>query len=1037
MSGGEPIIKEDPDVSRTRLAAWLGVAVAALAVIGQAGSVPMKQGLISVKVRVGLKDTKPSPWEGSYRVTEGRIIATDGWRFAGDDYATLEKFKCQVRRNFPIFWNRRVKSADQLPVWPNGFVLTLDGVTPGSQLELKTSRGECTVPLGNLGLGSARMFLDGNVEVERVPTSRHVVQSPLEEYAPSAAAMPGGGLAIAYIAFTHGKGFEGGRPMKEEPKDYSFLAAPPGGDQLMFVELKDGQWTEPEPLTEKGQDLFRTATAVDGKGNVWVFWSANADGNWDVYARVRTGGQWGAPMRVTTEAGSDVNVVAATDSEGRVWTAWQGCRGSSFDVFAARQQGTKLGAAEQVGGGPANEWTPAVAASADGQVAVAWDTYERGDYDVRVRLWQGGAWKAPRVVAATAANECRASIAFDKQNRLWIAHEICPEGWGKDFGPYDEFKKPTCLYRHRAVGVAVLAGDQLMTPAGNVNHALPMPQGTRRWPKANRNAVLACGPRIAVDAQGRVWLSARIKVLKAQSGAGTSWTSFLTTCEGDRWRAATVVPNNSGLLHETPALVAAPGSGLRVVSTDDGRIRRSAFFGNLGWRVRRRSKTAPPANTRNFPTYPDQWVNWEIAVADTGRIAPPTAIKLAPLPVAVPAGPIPPEVMAARIEARHVKAIRGYRADIGGKSLRILRGEFHRHTEISGDGGGDGTAFDMWRYGIDMASMDWIGFGDHDNGGGREFTWWLSQKTTDIFHIRDHFTSMFTYERSVSYPDGHRNVVFAQRGVRTLPRLRGGIGKAMDDKPDDFKRPHSPDVVMLYKYLKHFGGVCAVHTSGTDMGTDWRDNDPEVEPIVEIYQGDRQNYERPGAPRTNTADYSLGGWRPLGFVSRALMMGYRLGFQSSSDHISTHMSYCNVWVEKPTRAEIIKAMKLRRIYGATDNIIADVRCEGHFMGEEFTLTKPPTLRVKLIGTAPFAKVVIVKDNQYVHTLQPNQQTVEFTWTDRDATPGKTSYYYVRGIQVGKDIKRTVRSLATKQRTELSLNDGEVVWVSPMWITYRP
>ncbi len=72
--------------------------------------------------------------------------------------------------------------------------------------------------------------------------------------------------------------------------------------------------------------------------------------------------------------------------------------------------------------------------------------------------------------------------------------------------------------------------------------------------------------------------------------------------------------------------------------------------------------------------------------------------------------------------------------NVNGKELQILRGEFHRHTEISGDGGGDGALEDMWRYGIDVAAMDWIGNGDHDNGAGREYTWWLTQKTTDVFH---------------------------------------------------------------------------------------------------------------------------------------------------------------------------------------------------------------------------------------------------------------------------------------------------------------
>src|SRR3712207_8423562 len=54
------------------------------------------------------------------------------------------------------------------------------------------------------------------------------------------------------------------------------------------------------------------------------------------------------------------------------------------------------------------------------------------------------------------------------------------------------------------------------------------------------------------------------------------------------------------------------------------------------------------------------------------------------------------------------------------KEYRLLRGEFHRHTEVSWDGGADGSLEDMFRYGIDAASLDWIGNGDHDNGARSE-----------------------------------------------------------------------------------------------------------------------------------------------------------------------------------------------------------------------------------------------------------------------------------------------------------------------------
>ena len=133
---------------------------------------------------------------------------------------------------------------------------------------------------------------------------------------------------------------------------------------------------------------------------------------------------------------------------------------------------------------------------------------------------------------------------------------------------------------------------------------------------------------------------------------------------------------------------------------------------------------------------------------------------------------------------------------------------------------------------------------------------------------------MFTYERSVRYPDGHRNVVFAQRGVRPLPRL--------PKVDDECAGPRARTPRCSTATCAQFDGVVASHTSGTNMGTDWRDNDPHVEPIVEIYQGDRQNYEMPGAPRSNSAEDSIGGWRPKGFVNLALEKGYKLGFQASS-----------------------------------------------------------------------------------------------------------------------------------------------------------
>jgi hypothetical protein len=297
-----------------------------------------------------------------------------------------------------------------------------------------------------------------------------------------------------------------------------------------------------------------------------------------------------------------------------------------------------------------------------------------------------------------------------------------------------------------------------------------------------------------------------------------------------------------------------------------------------------------------------------------------------------------------------------------------------------------------------------MGNGDHDNGFGFEYMWWIIQKNADMHFNPPRFVAAQTYERSVVYPNGHRNVMMPKRGIRPLPR--GGLPGTAEEG--------APDTKLLYGYLKHFGGICASHTSATNMGTDWRDNDPEVEPVVEIYQGHRHNYEHPGAPKSPTEATQIGGFQPKGFVWNALEKGYRLGFESSSDHVSTHLSYAILYAEDTSRPALIDAFKKRHCYAATDNILLDVRSGDHFMGDTFTTREKPGLQVVVKGTAPVAKLHVIRDNKYALTSEPNARDVTFRYADDDAKPGESHYYYVRVEQA----------------------DGNLAWGSPVWVTYE-
>ncbi|HID21580.1 MAG TPA: hypothetical protein EYP14_04180 [Planctomycetaceae bacterium] len=76
-----------------------------------------------------------------------------------------------------------------------------------------------------------------------------------------------------------------------------------------------------------------------------------------------------------------------------------------------------------------------------------------------------------------------------------------------------------------------------------------------------------------------------------------------------------------------------------------------------------------------------------------------------------------------------------------------------------------------------------------------------------------------------------------------------------------------------------------------------------------------------------------------------LAKGYRLGFQASSDHLSTHLSYACILAGRNTREALMDAMRQRHSYAATDNVILDVRSEGvdgpKIMGDVFACVGAP------------------------------------------------------------------------------------------------
>jgi hypothetical protein len=954
---------------------------------------------VAVLIEMGIKDTEPTAWDGKAVVAGAEVVHREGYRFRQSDKLT-DKTGWTASSHRPIRVPPRQPQVARLEgIDTVGVVLHLNNVGADATLTLeKEGREKTMVPLKDVLAGQPHKIWDGAAVVRLVTTTSALTSGSTEDDFPAAAYGPDGTLWVAYVGY-HVRD-ENSRveqhPYQEQPANFKSLFVPEFADQLFVKYLRDGKWSEPLAITGPNEDLVRCAIAVEGDGTAWVTYCAHRKGSHDVYARPiskKFGPEAGAnpaprpgpEQRLTPPDEHALNPVVCTNQSGHIqfcYTHWGkdglarlaflSCRDGKWVPGLDPDTNVRKEVLEDKRG---NIWAGNLTSAVEKGTVLAFDSYNGQDYDVGISV------KAPLVerdgdLASSSRFEARPSACFDSKDRLWIAYEEGPEKWGHDYGSLvPNAGEP--LYSSRSVRVVCLQDGKLFKPAAELpTSKVKAPTAgetvtTQGFERATRYAY----PRLGLDGKGRLWLTYRQKFgTRYSTIPGSYWLTYARRLDGDHWTEPIEVHHSDGLLDNRPALLPHASGGLWIIHNGDDR------------------RTVPnKLHNRVFASFLD---------------LPGESVE----PKLVPHEPGTKDSKSAVREREAVQRMREYRIEVGGKKYQLLRGEFHRHTEISWDGGADGSLEDMFRYAIDAAGMDWIGNGDHDNGAGREYSWWLVQKFTDAYHVKDHFTPMFCYERSVSYPHGHRNCMFAKRGVRTLPRLA---------QPDPDKRVagiHADDTKMLYRYLKEMDGICAVHTSATGMGTDWRDNDPKVEPFVEIYQGDRMSYEMEDAPRAGYDPKSgkkpanIAGWFPKGFINNALDKGYRLSFQSSSDHWSTHISYAVAITERHDRDAILDAFKKRHSYGATDNIVLDVRSGDHLMGDEFRTRDAPGLQVQVQGTSAIDRIDVLKDSEVVQTFRPEGSTYKGNWTDPKPSPG-VHYYYVRVMQ----------------------KDGQLAWGSPLWI----
>jgi hypothetical protein len=924
-----------------------------------------EENLFEILVLMGVGDQQPSDWNGTVNIASGEIDTLDGYRFELPD-RVLPQGGWHMKTNLDkILSSSPVEGSgvSGAVVMPKGLLIAGRG-NDATSLTVDTNNGRCSISPMQMTAGQ-RQSCASRISAVRLLNATDLSGTELREHDfPALGAGAGSGdLWATWTSFHDNR------------------------QELNFRHYGDGRWSRLLPVGHASdlseRDLYRPQAAVDETGTPWLIWSEQAAGqpagNWEILAMAFRNQVWEKPITLSDNPGPDIDPHVAQGPHGSIYVAWQSLTGRASQIRMRYLANGKWSEMIHVTDRAQNNWAPAMAVAQNGTAWIAWDRYDHS-YDVYARSYspQSGLG-AERTIAATERFEAYASIAMDRQDRPWIAYETGGVNWGKDLGAALGEKAPgTPLGGPRQIEIVCLDGGLMLTPP-----PLPTDDPLALGSQSNSDALLYFDPN------GSLWLAFKRRFSRNAWRPSTLWETYLTRLDGDHW--TTPMPLAKSWTRKSARMTLA-ASGGRLWAFWPNENRDWAFASRPHSNRVMAGSMALPATSA--PPALRQWT-----------AANPTA---PPLPAN---------------EAADVARIRGYRVG----QLRIVRGDLHRHTELSQDIGGldDGSLVEFYRYMIDAANMDFGASTDHQ-GGGTDYWNYLTQEFTDMFHFPQRYSSLYAYERNMGNPFGHRNIIHTKRNYSIVPFFqRMDKEFEMPDTPDgeiltfnsmSFGGAVPNDTQLLYESLRKSGGLAIPHTSATDtMGTDWRDNDPKLDPVLEIYQGARQNYETKNAPRgiqDGEEQKALGGFQEAGLVWNAWKKGYRIGVIASSDHYSTHISYALVYTPSTSREAIFNAIRQRHTYGATDNIVLEFWLGQHFMGDDFAASTPQRIHVKVEGTGEIAAIHLIRDAQYIYKWSPNSRDADFQFSDPAAGKGQ-HWYYVRVEQ----------------------KNGELAWSSPIWVKY--
>ena len=193
-----------------------------------------------------------------------------------------------------------------------------------------------------------------------------------------------------------------------------------GNFEIYYKIYNGSSWSPDTRLTTDSSEDDFPSVMEDKDGDIWVVWSSNRTGKYQIHYQVFNGSSWQPCGQLISGDDSDEDPSIMQAQDGRFWVVWVREEDLFYKVFFKNMTDIVLDTQLTENGGLIIDWHPSIMQAQDGRIWIVWGSLNMLDeMDVYCKIYNGS-WSQERITY-DIADDYMPTIMQATDGKIWIA----------------------------------------------------------------------------------------------------------------------------------------------------------------------------------------------------------------------------------------------------------------------------------------------------------------------------------------------------------------------------------------------------------------------------------------------------------------------------------------------------------------------------------------------------------------------------------------------------------------------------------------